>query len=242
MATNVGTETKWRSIYVELMGSQTRFVKGERYTTRVIEAGSGEPLILIHGGGGHAEGESMGAHITFRLGLEHPDRCGKLILNTGAQINFKRTFPPPLNPVENAMRLGLEALDSLSPDAIRSRLEWLMTTPDRVTDELVEVRLQLYSQPDVREAMRASFTAALSTPPGGRRARYEEEDCAKLKPPTLVFWTEFNPSNPPEVGEHLASLIPGSKHYLMKDAAHWPQWEHPEEHDRVISDFIQGRL
>ena len=190
----------------------------------------------------HVEEESIGAHITFRLGLEHPDRCGKLILNTGAQINFKRTFPPPLNPVENAMRLGLEALDSLSPDAIRSRLEWLMTTPDRVTDELVEVRLQLYSQPDVREAMRTSFTAALSTPPGGRRARYEEEDCAKLKPPALVFWTEFNPSNPPEVGEHLASLIPGSKHYLMKDAAHWPQWEHPEEHDRVISDFIQGRL
>ena len=55
MTTSVGTETKWRSIYVELMGSQTWFIKGERYTTRVIEAGCGEPLILIHGSGGHAE-------------------------------------------------------------------------------------------------------------------------------------------------------------------------------------------
>jgi 2-hydroxy-6-oxonona-2,4-dienedioate hydrolase len=24
----------------------------------------------------------------------------------------------------------------------------------------------------------------------------------------------------------------------MDDAAHWPQWEHPEEHDRVVAEFL----
>jgi pimeloyl-ACP methyl ester carboxylesterase len=28
--------------------------------------------------------------------------------------------------------------------------------------------------------------------------------------------------------------------YCMKDAAHWPQWEHPEEHDRVVTAFLKG--
>ena len=26
----------------------------------------------------------------------------------------------------------------------------------------------------------------------------------------------------------------------MADAAHWPQWEKPEEHDQVLIDFIKG--
>ena len=26
----------------------------------------------------------------------------------------------------------------------------------------------------------------------------------------------------------------------MLDAAHWPQWEKPEEHDQVLIDFILG--
>ena len=43
------------SMYISLLGSQTRFVQGKKYRTRVIEAGSGDPLILIHGVGGSAE-------------------------------------------------------------------------------------------------------------------------------------------------------------------------------------------
>ncbi len=37
------------SIWVDLMGSTVRVVEGAHYRTRVIEAGSGDALILIHG-------------------------------------------------------------------------------------------------------------------------------------------------------------------------------------------------
>jgi len=48
--------TEWNSIAVELLGTQTRMVQGTRWRHRVIEAGTGgEPLILLHGIGGHAE-------------------------------------------------------------------------------------------------------------------------------------------------------------------------------------------
>ena len=42
------------SFWVELLEASVYQLKG-RYVTRVIEAGKGEPLILLHGTGGHAE-------------------------------------------------------------------------------------------------------------------------------------------------------------------------------------------
>ena len=42
------------SFWVELLGASVYQLRG-RYRTRVIEAGEGEPLVLLHGTGGHAE-------------------------------------------------------------------------------------------------------------------------------------------------------------------------------------------
>ena len=43
------------SIWVELLGAQVRFCDAKGMRTRYIEAGDGDPLILMHGSGGHAE-------------------------------------------------------------------------------------------------------------------------------------------------------------------------------------------
>lgn len=53
----------WRSVSVELLGTTTRIVQGERWQHRVIECGTeGEPLILLHGIGGHAETYARNLH------------------------------------------------------------------------------------------------------------------------------------------------------------------------------------
>ena len=44
------------SIHIDLLGTETRFVESRDYYTRVIEVCNDKPpLILLHGGGGHAE-------------------------------------------------------------------------------------------------------------------------------------------------------------------------------------------
>lgn len=40
--------------WVELLSAQVRMIQG-KYRTRIVEAGEGAPLILLHGTGGHAE-------------------------------------------------------------------------------------------------------------------------------------------------------------------------------------------
>lgn len=57
------------SIWVDLMGveyQQTYYDAGG-YRTRAVEAGSGEPLILLHGTGGHAEvyGRNLTSHAKY---------------------------------------------------------------------------------------------------------------------------------------------------------------------------------
>jgi 2-hydroxy-6-oxonona-2,4-dienedioate hydrolase len=51
--TSVASEPS-TSYWVDLLGAEIRYVVG-RYRTRVIAAGSGTPLLLLHGTGGHAE-------------------------------------------------------------------------------------------------------------------------------------------------------------------------------------------
>lgn len=291
--------SEWKSIATELLGTQTRLVRGKRWQHRVIEAGtSGEPLILIHGIGGHAEtyarnlhnladngfhvyaidalyhgftdkepwdpdndvviqaealvdlidalghswahveGESMGAEIAFEFGMRFPEHAGKIILNTGfGGVRLKRH-----DFVENPG--GGSALEELSKqtvvnpsfDTVRKRMEWLVADPSRMTDEMVDIRLRLYSNKEIYESMQRVYRI-------GEKwnwiLRWDEEDVKNFKPEALVFWTENNPGEAPDIGEYYASLLPHPLFYNMADAAHWPQWEKPEEHDQVLIDFIK---
>ena len=289
------TETRWRSVWTEMIGIQIRLIQGKNSVTRAFEYGSGDPLILVHGVGGHAEtfarniknlgkhfrvyaidarfhgfsskdhfdpertaemqaeavvdlldaeghrwahggGESMGSNIAFTMGKNFPDRVGKLILNTGAYfIQFNKTFSVQAGGGNTLMQLSQDSLINFTREKLRARMEWLVVNPDRITDEILDVRYELYSDPEVMESMKRVYGI---TVPRSNNVRYTEDDVKTLGPPALVFWTDKNPGAGPDVGEYFSSLIPNSEFYCMMDAAHWPQWEHPEEHDRVLIDYL----
>ena len=293
----------WQSVAVELLGTQTRIVQGKKYHHRVIECGTGgEPLILIHGVGGHAEtyarnlhnlaahgfhvyaidalfhgfsskepwnqarmteiqaegvadlidalghswahveGESMGGAIVFELGMRYPQVCGKLILNTGiGAINLKKTDFRE-NPGGGSTLQELSQRSILEPtfENMRKRMEWLVREPSRMTDEMVDIRVRLYSFPEVYESIKRVY--GIGRQDGWRwDPTWQEEDLRDFRPEALVFWTEHNPGEGPDYGEYVSRLIPTAQFYNMRDAAHWPQWEKPEEHDQVLIDFIKGK-
>ena len=284
------------SLWVGLMGATVRVVSGARYRTRVIEAGSGDPLILIHGVGSsaelfarnimrlandfhvyaidalyhgysslepydaehrverqaeavldfmdalnlawaHIEGESMGAGMAFHIGLHHPERCGKLVLNSGSYyVNLKREFPDM--PEGNLLvPLCRDSVTNFSRETVRRRMEYLVASPDHLTEELADVQYRLYTVPEIRESMAKVYGISAPRP---RLMRYEEEVAATLRPPVLVLWTDRNRGAGPEVGEYLASVIPGAQYHLITNAAHWPQWEQPEQHDEIVAAFLKA--
>ena len=247
------------SIWNDLLGSTVRFV-GRKYQTRIVEAGEGRPLVLIHGIGGHAEAYSRNL---MRLAAHcHPIAIDLLWHGLSSKPPFADTMPAYAEQVidlMDAMKLeriflegeslggwlalwmALHHADRLA-GIVLNTAAGVRFRPGAVAERPQEgrelLRQRFYTDPATRVALKAIFNDAFSA--GGLFDRFAipEERLAEIKTPTLVFWTDKNPGTGPDVGQRMANLIPGAKFYCMNDAAHWPQWEHPEEHDRVILDFL----
>ena len=107
-----------------------------------------------------------------------------------------------------------------------------------VTEELINLRLNLWSRPETRDALIEYYERLFA--PDCANYLFSDDDLAKITAPTLLLWTEKNPIAGPEVGRHLSTVIKGSQFHIVEGAAHWPQWERPEEHDEVVMKFIQS--
>lgn len=182
------------------------------------------------------EGESMGAGICLEFAMRWPERVHSLIMSTGcgsvdieASVYMKRSEEE----TEFAV-LSRNAAQDPTFESMRRRMEWLVASPESITDELVGVRLALYSFPEVRDAMERMTAVGDDSP----EPKYTEGDLKQLRVRTMVLWTDHNPGDGPEVGKRLAELIPGSRFELITDAGHWPHWERPNEHDARVRAFI----
>ncbi|WP_218004973.1 alpha/beta fold hydrolase [Actinomadura macra] len=191
----------------------------------------------------HMEGESLGGWICLWLALHHPDRVGKIILNTTAGIRWKPgSVGEDVAGGREALRArSLDALQNPSKEKVRRRLEWLVSDPASVTDELVELRYFMMTDPAGREAQLRIADNSFGFG-SGTRAEIDEARLADVAAETLVLWTEHNPGHGPDTGHRIAELIPRAQFRLIGDAAHWPQWEQPVEHDRIVIAFLRGTL
>jgi pimeloyl-ACP methyl ester carboxylesterase len=187
------------------------------------------------------EGESLGGWIATYFALHYPERVDRLILNTTAGIKYDETAVK----IDHAgggnllRERSMAAIKNPNRETIRKRLEWLMASPDRVTDELVELRYSIYTRPDTQASLTNVFENSFQ---GSQSPRaIPEGDLAKIKAPTLVLWSDKNPGAGPDAGKRVQSLIPGSQYFCITDAAHWPQWEQPKQHDDAVLAFLAGK-
>jgi pimeloyl-ACP methyl ester carboxylesterase len=283
------------SIWTELMGSgiQETFYDVGGIRTRVLEAGSGFPLILLHGTGGHAEtyarnigalsrhfrviamdmvghgysdrhdgdytmdtfanhvyglidaigadqvflsGESLGGGVACWTALKYPERIRALSLNCGILARPDEKGLKDLADIEERTnKLG----DDLSAAAIRRRLEWLVFDKSTMTDEMVQVRLKVYSQPGMTDTMIKVMRTVLQM----NRAAFGDVDyydhtLAKLKCPALVIWTDHNPGKSYAAVKPAIDAIPRKEVHLLNGAGHWPQWEQPDEVNSRMIEFL----
>jgi len=188
------------------------------------------------------EGESLGGWVAMWFALHYPERLEKLILNTTAGIKYDEAeVKVDLVGGNNLLReRSIAAIQNPNHETIRKRLEWLMATPDRVTDELVELRYTIYSNPETQAALTNVFNHSFLD--AAAPYAIPESDVAKITTPTLVLWSDKNPGHGPDAGLRIQSLIAGSQFACIEDAAHWPQWEQPEAHDEIVAKFLAGSL
>ncbi|MEH7255132.1 alpha/beta hydrolase [Neobacillus niacini] len=282
------------SFWSQVAGASLKqyYVNVNGIRTRVFEAGEGDPLVFVHGTGGHLEayarnfrslsehfrviaydmvghgfsdkpdrpytidylsehlvglaevlnleqvslsGESIGGWVAAWTAAHHPKLIKKLILNTPGNITNK---PEVMEQVKNST---IKAVKEATLENVKTRLEWLFHDKSFVTDELVQLRYQIYTQPGFERAV--YHIVAVQDWEIRKDYVWGPEWCNKIECSTLLLWTDNDPTGTVEEALILQKWIPGSRLYVIKDAGHWPQWEKPEEFNDVHSKFIkEGRL
>jgi 2-hydroxy-6-oxonona-2,4-dienedioate hydrolase len=286
------------AIWTELAGTGVKenFVDAGGTRTRVLEAGSGYPILFLHGTGGHVEtftrnigpvsedyhamaidmighgytdrppvaytmdvfadhviavmdayglesaaicGESLGGGVACWTAIKYPERVSALLLNTGILARPDAAGIKQLDDLEvRTERLRTE----FSRETIRRRLEWLVLDPASMTDEMVDIRYKIYSQPGMIDHMITLMKTVFQM----NRAAVGDVDyyghsLSVLDCPALVIWTDHNPGKSLAAVQEAIDSIPGREFHLVKGAAHWSQWEKPKEVNALTLDFL-GRV
>jgi 2-hydroxy-6-oxonona-2,4-dienedioate hydrolase len=178
-------------------------------------------------------GESLGGWVASHVAVRHPDRVDKLVLNTASGDKLDAET------LRRVREITTAAVMEASWDRVKARLEWLMWEKDKVHDDLVHSRLAIYSQPAMREGI--AHVLAMHTPEARARFAITPEQWRDLRAPTLVLWTDHDPTASVETGRSLAAAIPGSRFVVMQGCGHWPQFEDAETFNRIHIDFLLGR-
>jgi len=188
----------------------------------------------------HLEGQSLGGWVAALFALKYPERVEKLILTTatgyvpdeGSIPGYNRPDPAPM------LNQALAVFDDLSDASVRKRLEGVVFDRTLITDEVVALRAAIYRDPGVNRALREVMRNYLV----GGAARHSITDpiASRISRPTLVYWGEKNRPGS-EVGQRLASMIPGAKYHCASNTGHWAQFENFEEHNRIVLDFLSAK-
>jgi len=184
------------------------------------------------------EGESLGGWIAYDMAINHPERTSKVILNTAWGMHLDPTKVHEGASDLTALRdTSMNALLNPTRELLRKRLDWLMPLGG-VTEELVDLRLALWSIPETRDALVEYYNRLFAD--NITEFYFNEDQIRTISCPTLVLWTDKNPIHGTDAADRLEAIIPGAQKHIMQGCAHWPQWERPEEHDAVVGAFMRS--
>lgn len=182
-------------------------------------------------------GESLGGGVACWIALKYPERVSALVLNTGILARPDAAGSKQLEDMEaRTRRLATE----FSRDTIRKRLEWLVLDPSSMTDEIVDIRYQIYSQPGMVTHMIELMTTVFQM---NRHAvgdiDYYAYSLTGLRCPALVIWTDHNPGKSFAAVRAAIDSIPQKEFHMLSGAAHWAQWEKATEVNALMLDFVK---
>lgn len=178
----------------------------------------------------YISGESLGGWVGAYLAIHHPERVERLVLNTAGGW----TAHPEV--MQKIKTLSTAAAENPSYELMRARLEFLMFDKTKVHDDLINARRAIYAQPGYKDV--TARILCLQEMEIRRRNMFTKEQYASIRTPTLVLWTSHDPTASVAEGEEMASMIPGSEFALMQDCGHWPQFEEPDEFNRIHLRFL----
>ena len=177
-------------------------------------------------------GQSLGGWVAAWLAQEEPQRIEKLVL---LNTNGFCVIPPEI--VEKIRQSSRAAVESPTPDSVRRRFQPLFLDASLIPEELVRIRLDIYRQAEMKDAMERIVGSELE-PANQRKFELTPELLRGITASTFVMWSRHDPLLPWQEAQRYQKALPNSRFHLLEGCAHWPQYENPQEFNRVVSEFL----
>jgi len=200
----------------------------------------GEPAFLV--------GNSIGCIVALQAAVNAPEQVrGVAMLNCSlrllhdkhrATLPWYRRMGTPLLQQALGMRwLGHGFFRLLARrGTVKSILEKAYASPDRVTDELVDLLLKPARDPGAADVFLA-FTRYSSGPlPGELLKTLEDQDI-----PVLILWGAEDPWEPIDLGRKLAQFSCVDAFIEIENAGHCPQDEAPDTVNTTVMKWLQAQ-
>lgn len=185
----------------------------------------------------HVMGNSLGGAIAAQLAISKPERFRRLVSVGGIGTNIFSPFPGE----------GIRLLTEFAEDPTREKLvRWLHSMvydPAVVTDEMVEQRWELASDPEAIENMRRMYGAGMLE----ARMKYEAEsgkppwwsNLNQLKVPTLLTWGRDDRVSPMDMALLPMRQVPDIEVHIFPKCGHWAMLEAKEAFEATVLAFLR---
>jgi pimeloyl-ACP methyl ester carboxylesterase len=175
----------------------------------------------------HLFSSSQSGPMSLRLGIDHPDRVGKIILQSSGAGGGRMMFQP--TPPE-----GIKALGTFAQNPVRENMEKMMhlfiPNDELCTEEVIEARYQAAIRPGHLEA-RAEFSASKNTDLSPL--------IGKLRTEVLIVWGHQDRMVPLEGAFRALAAIPNAQlHVWGGGVGHFIEYERADEFSRLAIDFL----
>jgi 2-hydroxy-6-oxonona-2,4-dienedioate hydrolase len=175
-------------------------------------------------------GTSLGGWISARIAARFPDRVSRLSLISSAGLTAHPSVMHKLKTLTERASL------TSGKDAMRLRLEFVLKNRAAMTEELVDIRHDIYATPEYQKSVRNIM--CLQDMEIRQRNLLTLEELGKIKAPTLVVWTHDDPTATLSDGQKYAAAIADSRFVVFENSSHMPQLEEPERFNALHMAFL----
>jgi pimeloyl-ACP methyl ester carboxylesterase len=171
-------------------------------------------------------GNSIGAAVAASTAVHFPHRVERLVLVDGAGYRRGRRATPWAPRLRQIQRCT-------SLDDTRENIRLMVYDKALVTDRLVA---ESFASRAPSALVVEKIQSAIERRVGG----ITDEEMRSIKIPTLIVWgKEDELAGPPgRTAERLRRDIAGSELAVIAEAGHMPQFERPEEFNRLLREFL----
>jgi pimeloyl-ACP methyl ester carboxylesterase len=186
-------------------------------------------------------GNSRGAYMVAKYALDRPDRVKRMLMISSGSIASAMGIER-----QERQRDGQRQIQGYdgTPEAMRRFMERIIYDHSKITDELIEARVELAALPghDYVQKSQRKYRDSLADNPNERQRFDIRHRLPMLTIPMHMVWGAKDSFAPPEFADKLRALLPNVGFTMLPNSGHQAQNDESERFNEIALAFFRGEL